>query len=236
MKKKTKVNKLLFAGDPEFLDIPRPARNYIPDWYVNIDRHLNNKPQSTLEQTSKSVKTCVPFLDSMTSGYTIELWTDIQIHQTPDGPMIIPAAWPNPTTMRHAPQNETIPVPMGCGPHHLTWLVPFHFQTPPGYSLMFQHPHNRFDLPFVSLSGVVDADAEGGITKGNFPFFLKEGFEGIIPVGTPLLQVTPFRRERWLAEKDVSILDNNDRLFFLASRLINGGFYKSRAWKKKYYD
>jgi hypothetical protein len=36
--------------------------------------------------------------------------------------------------------------------------------------------------------------------SGNIPFFIKEGFSGVIPKGTPIAQVIPFKRESWTSK------------------------------------
>ena len=42
------------------------------------------------------------------------------------------------------------------------FLIKFHnlwtIEAPEGYALLFTHPVNRFDLPFTTLSGLVDCD------------------------------------------------------------------------------
>jgi len=98
-----------------------------------------------------------------------------------------------------------LPTPAGHDEDHYAWKSLFNIQTPKGYSILISHPHNRFDLPFTTLSGIVDSDMT--MARGNLPFFLKSGFEGIIPVGTPIYQVMPFKRENWQSEHDKSITD-----------------------------
>jgi hypothetical protein len=72
-------------------------------------------------------------------------------------------------------------------------------QTPAGYSTMFFHPTGYTDLPFMTLSGVVDTDKHG--IPINFPFLLKEDFVGVIPRGTPIVQFLPFKRTDWKIEE-----------------------------------
>jgi hypothetical protein len=46
------------------------------------------------------------------------------------------------------------------------------------------------------LPGVVDTDEY--IAPVNFPFVLNDiNFEGLIPAGTPMAQVIPFKRDSW---------------------------------------
>ena len=51
--------------------MPKPSVNYVPEWFKNIpgiDNHGKN--------TSKK---CMPFMDSFITGYTQELWCDVEI-------------------------------------------------------------------------------------------------------------------------------------------------------------
>jgi hypothetical protein len=80
-------------------------------------------------------------------------------------------------------------------------LIKFHnlwtIEAPPGYALMFTHPANRFDLPFTTLTGLVDCDRyhQSWI---HFPArWHDEGFSGVLPRGTPVAQCFPVKRETW---------------------------------------
>ena len=72
-------------------------------------------------------------------------------------------------------------------------------ELPPGYSLLVTHPINRHDLPFVTLTGLVDADRY----RDNFMHFparwLDPDFNGVLPKGTPVAQCLPIKRENWTA-------------------------------------
>jgi hypothetical protein len=37
---------------------------------------------------------------------------------------------------------------------HNLWII----EAPDGYAVLFTHPFNRFDLPFTTLTGLVDCD------------------------------------------------------------------------------
>ncbi|WP_138919474.1 hypothetical protein [Oceanicola sp. S124] len=64
-------------------------------------------------------------------------------------------------------------------------------EVPPGWSLLFTHPMNREELPFRTLSGVVDCDLfrDGYV---HFPaLWTERDFTGTLPAGTPVAQVIP---------------------------------------------
>jgi len=73
-------------------------------------------------------------------------------------------------------------------------------ESPPGYSLLITHPVNRHDLPFTTLTGLVDCD----LYKDNFINFPAHwrdlAFSGVLPKGTPLAQCIPVKREFWTGQ------------------------------------
>jgi hypothetical protein len=229
-----KPKKLLFGMVPEFADVPKPAQQYIPEWYAKSERFVGGEAKIKQEGgANKGLKLCFPYLDALTSGYTVELWTDVQVKQTIDGPQFKWMIDPQPVNSRDAEPAKLLPIPLGCGKHQFVWMLPTCFKSPPGYSVLITHPLNRHDLPFVTLSGVIDADK--GIAMGNYPFFLQKDFEGVIEAGTPIAQIIPFKRESWEAEKDQSLVILGEKINYLSNRYIKGGFYKKNVWSKKTY-
>ena len=87
---------------------------------------------------------------------------------------------------------------------------------------------------FKILPGIVDTDTY--TPPVNFPFVLTdENYEGLIPAGTPLAQVIPFKRESWemsfgsQKEKDRA----NDDSVTSRSRFFDA--YKNLFRQKKTY-
>ena len=74
------------------------------------------------------------------------------------------------------------------------FLIKFHnlwtIEAPDGYALLFTHPANRFDLPFTTLTGLVDSDRY----HDNFIHFPAHwhdaNFSGVLPKGTPIAKQT----------------------------------------------
>jgi hypothetical protein len=125
-------------------------------------------------------------------------------------------------------------VPAGHHPTEFIWQTGIANTVPLGYSVLLTHPLNRHDLPFTTLSGVVD----GGLVmnpRGQIPFFVKEGFEGIIPQGTPIIQLIPYRQENWVHKKTKGLLKKSDEHNAKTSALIYG-WYKKTFWTRKKYD
>ena len=184
--------------------------------------------------SNKTVKHCSPFLDTFTSGYIVELWQDVQVVRTINGPEISWPVEPPPINSRVTARGlETFPVPAGCLPIQYVWSSPYIFKTPPGYSILITHPFNRFDLPFITLSGIVDSDFM--VPEGDIPFYLKENFEGIIEEGTPIFQVFPFKRDDWASEVDYSLVPEMKKSRWMSFR-TSKGIYRDKHWKKKRYE
>jgi hypothetical protein len=215
------------------IDAPRPIT--APDWFKKLPMYLGSAKQLIVENgdSNYSAKACLPFLDSLTSGYTFELWCDIQVKNTITGKRI---TWAHmdyellPLIDRPEPG---MPVMAGFDPMIFSWRTHWGIRTPKGYSCLFTHPFNRTDLPFITSTGIIDTDNWG--TWGNQPFGLRQDFEGVIPAGTPIIQIIPFKREGWKSRIDDSLTEwaNKENV---KSRSKFRGYYKNKYWNKKSYE
>jgi hypothetical protein len=203
------------------------AKNFIPEWYKKI-------PNYDMPKGKKTAKLCVPFLDSFLTGYMITLPYDIYVTTENESPYL---QWPNPMpytpSMRESPADLNL-VPFDHYPIEFTWTSNVAWTIPKGYSALLTHPLNRHDLPFTTLSAVID----GGLVvspTNNIPFYIKRGFEGLIPQGTPIAQIIPFRQENWKSKNKTGLskigLMHND----LALSVFKG-WYKKTFWVKKNYE
>ncbi len=211
-----------------------PAKNHIPEWYKKIPKWKNNKMFSENMLTNPTVKLCMPFLECFTNGYIITLPYDIYVSKNEGGPVI---AWPpfvtNPPKIRNDVAHEKL-IPKGHYPIEFTWDYSVSYKIPNGYSALFTHPLNRHDLPFTTISGIID----GGIVMfahGNAPFYLKEDFEGIIPQGTPIAQIILFRQENWKSKKNKG-LSKIGQIHNDLGQNVFSGWYKKTFWTRKNYD
>ena len=98
-------------------------------------------------------------------------------------------------------------------------------------------PMNRFDLPFLNTTGIVDSDKVHLL--GSFPFFIVEGWEGTIPAGTPYIQILPFKRENW--KQKIEILNQSEIYGKMVDnskfyRQPDGGIYKNQIWSRREYN
>jgi hypothetical protein len=217
---------------------PTPASKHVPEWYAKSERWLGpaNRPEIVPGGANQGLKLCVPFLDGMTSGYMIELHTDVEVKPSKEDDSVVFdwLSFPQVMVTRDERLGEKIPRPAGHLKYHFAWVGHWGIKVPKGYSVLLTHPLNRFDLPFTTLSGLMDSDEY--FAPGNIPFFLKEGFQGVIPAGTPIAQIIPIKREEWVSktasEKDKAITSQQS----YDSRRVLEGHYKKNFWKRKKYE
>jgi len=214
-------------------------KDFLPEEIFNsILEITNNATVSDWDKfnpNSNGLKTCVPFLDGLLSGYMLLTWTDIYIKILEDGSLDID--WGSENTglaiaERSPKSGSHIPRPAGHLPNHLVWTPKWGVKSPRGWSSLFTHPLNRFDLPFTTMSAIIDSDKY--FSSGNIPFFIKEGFEGLIPKGTPYAQVIPIKRANWTAVYDPSLIEAAHELGH-ETRSVERGRYRDKMWVKKVY-
>jgi hypothetical protein len=110
----------------------------------------------------------------MSAGYTVFLTADLEIGKSEEGETLILWRTTRKIVTEHSPdQWEGLPVPHGYYPMVLKWHNQFAINVPEGYSLLFSNPINRFDLPFQTITGIVDFIA--ALSKSSEPFLFDSG-------------------------------------------------------------
>lgn len=186
-------NKIKFiATDGNMKDIwpnPKPASRFIPDEYKKLKRFKDDNLHDP------TVKTCVPFLDSLILGYIIPFDQDYLVDPIENDFSVTPA---NKNASSEFHDKEQLPKEWQkisgekVGKFMNKWLI----KTPPGYSCLFVQPMNRMEERFDIIPGVVDTDTYLNLI--NFPYFLKKRDEQFLfKRGEPMVQVIPFKRESW---------------------------------------
>ncbi|BAM91623.1 conserved hypothetical protein [Bradyrhizobium oligotrophicum S58] len=192
--------RMTFRCDPALephLPRPVPARTTLPDWL----RRMPASAHSDLHgRDIRTVKQCPPFVDAMAHGVMILLPCDIQVER---GAFSWDWDIPAPATAGHprAPLSFHVAAQFEGAPfaHDRQSAIKFNsfwtIECPEGWSLFATHPVNRDDLPFRTVTGLVDADRfhDGGI---NFPaLWIAPDYCGVVPKGTPVAQCFPVPRE-----------------------------------------
>jgi hypothetical protein len=221
------------------ININKASQN-IPEWYKKSLQKVKGLENFSLfpdkpETVTSTYKKCSPFLDALTNGYIFYLSQDIEVTRNQDGsPLIL---WRNsminPISWHSNNQWDGLHAPDNCFNFVYKWENYFIIKTPKKYSTLFTHPHNRFDLPFYTLSGVVDTDKY--VAPVQFPFFIKNNFTGIIKAGTPVAQMTFFKREHWFRSVKKYNEDFEKKERFNMFKNIERP-YKNLIWQKKNYD
>jgi hypothetical protein len=223
-------------GSEHFFNI-EPSSEFVPEWYRKSVSQIPNTNSElstwTPHSTNSTYKKCTPFFDAITAGYMAFLTADVEVIRKEDGMPYVMWRTKRPIITAHnLEQWEGLPCPDGYSPFVYKWHNQFNIKLPKDYSLMFLSPINRFDLPFLTVTGIVDCDT--WTQNVHFPFFIRKDFTGIIEKGTPITQIIPIKREYWKREhatynaKNVSLNQQN----FLSTIKRS---YKNNYWHKKEY-
>ncbi len=223
--------------------LPSPIIKTIPDWYRKADRFAKKENDEYWEDPNiggkiATWKACPAIFDIMGTGYTLRTPCDIEFVQRSANTMsvtISDAKYKDFCVPRQKmPQFEN---PKGYYENHFAWFSDWEIKTPPGYSVLYSQPFNRYELPFLTTSGIIDNDKVH--LPGSMPFFLIKGFEGVIPEGTPYAQLIPFKREDWKSEinlEDPSKIAAKNYKNSAKYRVPNGGIYKNKVWEPRRYE
>lgn len=208
-----------------------PIKSKMPDWYKDIPRFDNGLKGPSLNPSNVNVKHCGPYMDSMLTGYALTAPIDFLV-EIEDGKPKVRHRVEGQFIGERSPQQH-VPAPPGFYSQQFAWQTKNAIKIPAGYSLLFTHPLNRVDLPFYTLSGVVDGAYY--MQPGNLPFYIRKGFSGIIEAGTPIAQIIPIKQEPWQLIENKDIIEEAEKNHRLSNKYIFG-WYKNFIWKRKEYN
>ena len=241
------MNNIEFSCEENYFnqkqDYPIPTKVNIPEWYKKLEHSRHNK----------TVKGCIPFLETLTSGYLLKIPVDhvleFNMHQDNDGKPIVrfytSLDGNNSFILNEANINRPTthsPTQMEGSPHlkknankdfpkiNNPWVI----KTPPGYSCLFLPPLNNTTQDYFEIiPGIVHTDKYDNFI--NFPLVVNgEKYKSInmeIKKGLPYVQVIPFKREDWKM-KIKPFKNFKKRTFwdYLDLSFIHN--YKDRIWFK----
>ena len=186
-------------GFSSHVPAPVPARSSLPDWLKAMPSMAASPALGGADV--RTLKHCPPLIDALGAGVLFPLAADLTVRggelswdwDAPAHPEIGHTRSPIGV---HLPE-QAAGAPFRLPPNRLVikftnfWTV----EVPEGWSVLFTHPLNREDLPFRTLSGLVDCDRwRDGLV--HFPaLWTDPGFDGVLPAGTPVAQAIPVRRE-----------------------------------------
>ena len=229
-------------------DYPIPAKLNIPEWYKKLDHTILNK----------TVKGCMPFLDSLTAGYLLKMPQDFHVRHNVNNKDEKGEEFKDSfqTYALHGSSQllfaKSLNLNSGIDSHTTEQLegsplieknknLPFYkilnpwkIKTPKGYSCLFVPPLNNSDDRFSIIPAIVDTDNHS--IEINFPIVINGDkypiLETTIKKGTPYVQVIPFKRDFWKmtlrSSKQKEI--QNSKLFY-GLKILN--VYKDKHWNKK---
>lgn len=229
-------------------DYPIPSKFNIPEWYKKLEHNL----------FKKTVKGCMPFLDSLTTGYILKMPQDFHVRHNVNNKNEKGEEFKDSfqTYGLHDQAQlliaKNLNLNSGLDTHSLDQLkgspfieknknLPFYkilnpwkIKTPNGYSCLFVPPLNNSDDRFSIIPAIVDTDTFPN--EINFPIVINGDkypiLEDTIKKGTPYFQVIPFKRDSWkmtLSPRKQKEIQNS-RLFY-GLKLLN--IYKDKYWNKK---
>jgi hypothetical protein len=206
---------------------PKPAIHFIPNWYKKIEASF---PKEKTPETTLTIKKCIPVLDAITAGYIIVSACDVYVSFKDGEPHYVPTI---PNLIQFHPRKQGYLHPNANDFAFPKWINPWSVKTPQGYSCLFIPPMHNPNERFVILEGVVDTDSY--YAPVNFPFVLKTPTEDfMIPAGTPIAQVIPFKRDKW----DSSFSAQQEPVKGVEKYLTSVFFdrYKRLFWSRKSYS
>ncbi len=184
-------------------------------------------------------KACPAIFDIMGAGYVYKTPCDMEVYLDASGLIQISVSDEKyKDFIQDRPPMPQFKHPHGYHDKHFAWWADWAVELPDGYSALYTQPFNRFELPFLTTSGIIDNDKVK--LPGTMPFFIIKGFTGTIPAGTPYAQILPFKRDHWESEIDTSIspqdMMEKNRLNSEKYRQPDGGIYIKEVWERRKYE
>jgi hypothetical protein len=204
------------------------ARSVFPEWL-----------KGQLEKKNVKFVQCPGMHDHSHHGYLIRAWTDIHIKANSMSLVVdLPlahAAHEGPDIQAKPMDYELVgglaPVEDGVAKRVMKLTSPWSIYTEPGYSayvLPAWFHSNFFDKLYV-YPGIVDYEKFHTV---NFIFSAIKPCEFVIPMGTPLLQVIPFKVEDFHAVSGKATEKEKDQHFFNMRTRVKSTYRKMFHRKK----
>ena len=211
-------------------ELPQPANKFLPDWYKRTEVRPDDK-----KPLDKTVKACMPFMESLTFGWIVPVPADVAMTRNADGSLHL--EWDD-DSFELMGMHDKSQVGGDMFPHSgevVKFNLPYQLRTPEGVSTLFMPPLNRVEERFRPFSGVVETDKYANET--NIPsLVLDQDYEGVVEAGTPLVQVIPFKRDSLVTESETrGMTEEEEEMRQRANQAIGSvpAYYKNRVWEPK---
>lgn len=200
---------------------PYPASQHMPNWFKNMPADFAQ---------GGTLKRCPPFLTALTAGYIIPAPADAQFKMSADGELsafgtVNYLSTHFPKQYEGSPFTDKLVVKFDN-----PWII----VTPPDYVCMITAPMNRFEMPFLPLTGIVETGTYYKEVQLPMACLMAPGQTFDLPRGAPMIQVIPMRREEWTSR--TAPLDAARREEQQARFNVNPHAYKDEFWKKMQFS
>ena len=205
------------AAEFDRIPHPYPAGRHVPEWFKNMPAEF---------EKGGTVKRCPPYLTAMTAGYIIPAPADVRLTMNSQGK--ISAIGEVPFIGSHF-QQQFAGSPFASSTV-LKFINPWIIVTPPDHVCLITAPINRFEMPFMALSGIVETGAYYKEVHLPMVCLLGPGQSYDLRCGMPMIQVIPIAREDWTMGK--GHIDMVQRSRQQVGFDANPHEYKERYWKR----
>lgn len=181
------ISNIPFLSEIDNDILPKPANNFIPDWWKNVPF------------TDGKVRQCPAFPDLFSSGYIIPMWADTIFYY-------------NSETKECRWQIGGVNSPFGLNVFHQSQFIdhfnhnfmgnktvavfqlvnPWTIRTPKGYSVMQLPVFYNLNSDYAALPGTYDGNLVH--TDKIEMCYFSDKKEIFIPKGTPIAQIIPYKK------------------------------------------
>ena len=188
---------------------PVVAKTYMPEWWKSAKIRIDHRGEG-----AQTIRSCPAMDDYLKTGWYIITACDIPVMNGYDWD------WPEESEkMSTKPYNLDGSDNLQMSPTHPSAQFQDSFEymgeegpvkdafkmgnfwnitTPPGYSVFFIDPFLFQNKYFAVWQGIIDTDTFNlGMDNAQIIFYPKVRHSFVIPKGTPILQIVPFKRDEW---------------------------------------
>jgi len=242
---------------------PVAAKDYQPEWWKKEKVKVDHRGR-----IAQTIRSCPAMQDWLTMGYYIVATQDIPIRNGldwnfPDNSEKFSTEKTSQLFSQSHPASQmldSIEYMGSDGPVKDAFKIssPWNMITPKDYSVLFLDPFLFQNKYFACWQGVIDTDSFNvNLDNAQIIFYPKCDHSFIIPAGTPICQVFPFKREKWAStyyyadaeqwhenhainpdsmqkwQRDLGLVNTEHKE--INPEMVNiGGYRKSKMWEPKH--
>jgi hypothetical protein len=227
-----------FVTESENIDAipcPRPAVEFLPDWYKNMSSKMDeNKPSHINNPT---MKMCPGIYDILRIGYIVPAWCDFYIDLTSpeQGVGFESSSGEDFLSVFPISASRGFSFPEDHESLFLKFRTPWKIQSDDNLSVLVSQPKYQYNLPYTMYEGSMDVGPF--IADINFIISVKKGSFIEFKRGDPLIHLIPFETNSFkstIKPIDDSIYAEWKRQMRAMKSYALGGFLKTFHKTKKF--